>query len=106
MRASRLDSWLIISAICLRFSSLDCSGPSIRWIPDGSERRAHLVRDEMDSLLVMMTLGFSPPKRPPHHEMLVAGGGDGPCSQADAEGAKAEKPAVPEQEERYGGHGE
>ena len=88
MRARRLDSWLIMSVdlFALFFAQIvaahQLAGPL-----DGSERRAHLMRDEMDGLLVALPVAFGRAQLAADNEVLVAGRG-GQVSQAEASGAK------------------
>ena len=67
---------------------------------DGGERSAHLVRDEMDGLLVALSFSLRRAQRPPHHEVLVAGGG-GNSQPSGRHGREVGKhDALPEHEER------
>ena len=43
---------------------------------NGGERGAHLMRDEMNGLLVLVPLGLGFSQRTPYYKVLIAGGGD------------------------------
>ena len=65
---------------------------------NGGERRAHLVRDEVDGLLIVAPFGFRLSKSAAHHEMLIAGRGHRREPGRGQRREEREHDALPEQD--------
>ena len=95
MRASRFDSELMSSAICLRFSSVSAkAGHQLARTLDGGKRRAHFVSDEVHGLLIALARGQFRAPVAAHHQVVIAAPAHRKLSELTAAGvAKREHPA-------------